>query len=300
MLNDNNTILLSQLKTDHKNLYTIKTPEEIEKMRIAGRLAAKVLEDLGKMIKPGTTTRQLEHACRDLIVNKYNAEVDRTDLEGNSLSDFECFTFTRNHVFGLCPVDDKPLQIGEIIGLDISLKKDGWCGDTSRVWIVGDEASPRVRSLVAVAYEAMWVGIHLVKPGVHLGTIAHAVQSYVEKQGFSIVKIPGQTAHTIGRVHCEGLLIPFYGAEPYTGHVLQKGMTISIEPGVATGNGLGDRLINRETTMIMRDKQLCCYWEHILAVTDDGYDILDWREGESEFAPKDAYGYVPNLGEEYH
>ena len=297
MLNENNAILLSQLQKAPKDLYTIKTPEEIEKMRIAGRLAAKVLEDLGEMVKPGITTRQLEQTCRDLIVKKYGAEIDRTDLEGNSLSEFECFTFTRNHVFGLCAVDDAPLQKGEIFGLDISLKKDGWCGDTSRVWIVGDEAAPRVRSLVAVAYEAMWVGIRLVKPGVHLGTIGHAVQTYVEKQGFSIVKIPGQTAHTIGRVHCEGMLIPFYGAEPNTGNILQKGMTISIEPGVATGDGLGDRLTNRETTMIMRDNQLCCFWEHILALTDNGYDILDWRDGESEFPP--AYGYVPNIGEEY-
>ena len=118
---------------------------------------------------------------------------------------------------------------------------------------------------------------------------------YVKSQGFSIVQIPGQTAHTIGRVHCEGLLIPFYGSKPNTGYVLQKGMTISIEPGVATGDGLGDRLTNRETTMIMRDNQFCCYWEHILAVTDDGYDILDWRDGESEYPPTDSFGYVPNI-----
>lgn len=295
MLNENNAILLSQLKKDTKELYTIKTQEEIEKMRVAGRLAARVLEDLGKMVKPGVTTRQLEIACRDLIVNKYHAEIDRTDLEGNSLSDTECFTFTRNQVFGLCPVDDQPLQNGEILGLDVSLKKDGWCGDTSRVWIVGDETSPRLRNLVAVAYEAMWVGIRLVKPGVHLGTIAHAVQTYVESQKFSIIKIPGQTAHTIGRVHCEGLLIPFYGAEPNTGHILQKGMTLSIEPGVATGDGVGDRLKNHETTMIMRDNQFCCFWEHILAVTDDGYDILDWRDGESAYPPNDSFSYVPDL-----
>jgi methionyl aminopeptidase len=108
--------------------------------------------------------------------------------------------------------------------------------------------------------------------------------------------INGQTAHTIGKIHCEGLLIPFYGAEPNTGHVLQKGMTLSIEPGVATGSGLGDRLKNRETTMIMRDNQFCCYWEHILAVTDTGYDILDLREGESELPPTDSFGYKPNIG----
>jgi methionyl aminopeptidase len=121
-----------------------------------------------------------------LITEKYGAHVDRTDLEGHDLSLHECFTFTRNHVFGLCDVDDQPLKTGEIIGMDVSIKKDGWAGDTSRVWIVGDETSPRLRSLLAVAYEAMWVGIRLVKPGVHLGTIAHEVQKYVENQGFSI------------------------------------------------------------------------------------------------------------------
>lgn len=124
MLNENNAILLSQLKQDTKNLFTIKTPEEIEKMRVAGKLAAKVLEDLGEHVKPGITTNQLEKMCRDLIVNKYGAEIDRTDLEGRSLSDFECFTFTRNHIYGLCAVDDEPLKKGEIFGLDVSLKKD--------------------------------------------------------------------------------------------------------------------------------------------------------------------------------
>lgn len=141
----------------------------------------------------------------------------------------------------------------------------------------------------------MWVGIRLVKPGVHLGTIAHAVQTYVESQGFSMVKISGMTSHTIGRVHCEGLLIPFYGAEPNTGHILQKGMTLSIEPAIATGDGLGDRLDNPTRTFIMRDNQFCCHWEHVLAVTDDGYDILDLREGESEYPPSDSFGYTPNV-----
>ncbi len=295
MLNLNNEILLKQLKQEPSKLYTIKTPEQIEKMRVAGHLAACVLDDLGEHIKPGVTTRQLEQITRDLIVNKYNAEIDRIDLEGHDLSGFQCFTYTRNQVFGLCAVDDFPLQKGEIFGADVSLKKEGWCGDTSRVWIVGDETSVRLRSLVAVAYEAMWVGIRLVKPGVHLGTIACAVEKYVESQGFSIIKIPGQTAHAIGKVHCEGMLIPFYGAEPNTGMVLQKGMTISIEPGVATGDGWGDRLNNRETTMIMRDNQYCCFWEHILAVTDNGYDILDYRSGETEHPPKDSFGYKPAL-----
>jgi len=295
MMNIDNALLLNQLKKDKKTLYTIKTQEEIEKMRIAGRLAGQVLTDLGEHIKPGVTTRQLEAITRDLIVNKYKSEVDRTDLEGHSMNDFQCFTYTRNHVFGLCAVDDYPLQKGELFGADVSLKKDGWCGDTSRVWIVGDETSPRVRNLVAVAYEAMWVGIRLVKPGVHLGTIACAVEQYVKSHGFSVIKIPGQTAHSIGRVHCEGMLIPFYGAQPNTGIALEKGMTITIEPGVATGDGWGDRLDNREKTMIMRDNQYCCFWEHVLAVTDTGYDILDWRDGESEYPSKNMYGYVPTL-----
>ena len=295
MLNDNNAILLNQMKKDPKDLYTIKTQDEIEKMRIAGKIAAMVLDDLGQMIKPGVTTRQLERTCYDLIVNKYGAEIDRSNLEGEFFDEVSCMCYARNQILGFAPVDDQPLKKGEIFDVDISLKKDGWCADTSRVWIVGDETSPRLRRLVAVGYEAMWIGIRLVKPGVHLGTIAHAVQTYVESQGFSMVRISGMTSHTIGRVHCEGLLIPFYGAEPNTGHILQKGMTLSIEPAIATGDGLGDRLNNPTKTFIMRDNQFCCHWEHILAVTDDGYDILDLRDGESYDEPKDSFGYVPKL-----
>ena len=295
MLNDNNAILLHQLKKDPEKLYTIKTQEEIEKMRIAGKIAARVLDDLGEMINPGVTTHQLEKAAHNLIVNKYDAELDRSNLEGDRFEGESTLCFARNQILGFAPIDDQPLQKGEIFDIDISLKKDGWCADTSRVWIVGDETSPRLRSFVAVAYEAMWIGIRLVKPGVHLGTISHAVQTYVESHGFSMVKVPGMTSHIIGRVHCEGLLIPFYGAEPNTGHVLQKGMTLSIEPAIATGDGLGDRLNNRTRTMIMRDNQFCCHWEHIVAVTDTGYDILDLRDGESEYPPTDSFGYIPNL-----
>lgn len=133
MLNYNNAILLNQLKKDPKNLYTIKTPEEIEKMRIAGKIAAKVLEDIGEMIKPGVTTRQLEKATYDLIVNKYGAELDRSNLEGERFEDAFTLCFARNQILGFAPVDDQPLKKGEIFDVDISLKKDGWCADTSRV-----------------------------------------------------------------------------------------------------------------------------------------------------------------------
>ncbi len=272
-------IILDQMNKNE--LYTLKNPEEIQKMREAGKIAANILTDLNEYVKPGVTTRELDKIVYDLIVNKYHAEIDRSDLEGNNRNTIQTISYSRNHILGFGEVDDAPLKIGEIFGIDVSLKKGGFCADTAKMWIIGNETSSLARRLLAVAYEAMWIGIKLVKPGVHIGTISSAVQNYVEKQGFSMVRIPGMTAHSIGRVHCEGLLIPFYDATPYTGHILEEGMTITIEPAICTGDGTGKRLNNSMTTMVMQNNALACFWEHVVAVTNSGYEVLDLREGES-------------------
>lgn len=285
MLNDNNAIILDQQTRNKNELCSIKTSKEIKKMKEAGQICARILIELGEFIKPGITTISLDKICRDLIENKYKVQIDRSDLEGNDNSNISSFSYSRNHVVAFGELDDVPLQRGDVFGLDISIKKDGWCGDSARAWIVGDEGSQLARTLLAVGYEAMWIGINLVKPGVHIGTISHAVQSYVENQGFSIVKITGHTAHSIGRVHCEGLLIPFYGAQPFTGHILEEGMVITIEPAITIGSGYGRRLSNTMTTMITENEALACYWEHVVAVTNDGFEILDLRNGECYVNP---------------
>lgn len=296
LLNENNCIVLDQAKSSQDELYTIKTPVEIQKMKEAGKICAKILTELEEYIRPGMTTCKLEIICRDLIVNKYKAEIDRTDLNGRNCNDISSFSFSRNFVTAFGELDDSPFKHGEIFGIDISIKKDGYCGDTGRQWIIGQETSRLARSLLNVGYEAMWKGINMVKPGIHIGTIGSAVENYVESKGFSIMRTPGQFGHSIGKVHNEGLLIPFYGTEPYTGHVLKEGMVITIEPGVTYGNPYGYRFETPMGTMTTSDKSILgCYWEHVVAVVHDGFEVLDLREGESEFPDANMYGYNPAL-----
>lgn len=268
------------------NLISIKTPEEIDKMREAGRIAAQVLVELTPHIKPGVTKSQLNKIAYDLIVVKYKAEIDREDLEGNDYASYAAVSFGHNEIIFNGEVDDHPLQVGDIIGVDISIKKDGWCGDTQRMWIVGDETSAVARKLLAVGYEAMWLGISLVRPGAHLDEIAAAVQNHVEKHGFSMIKVLSATGHSIGRVHADGWLIPFYKNPINSGRVLKKGMVITIEPFICVGQGESIRMNNSMRTAVTKDKSLACYWEHVVAVTDTGCEVLDLRPGESQFPIK--------------
>jgi|GEM_PF-71591 len=294
-LNIDNQIVLMQEQQAKHQLCTIKTPEEITKMREIGRITANILDEISQYIVPGMTSRKLEAILRDLIVNKYGVEIDRTDLEGNNHNDLACMSISRNFITAFGELDDIPFQKGEIVGMDVSCKKDGWASDTTRIWMVGQDCSRLARSLLSVAYEAMWIGINMVKPGVHIGSIGYAVEQYVESKGFTIMKTPGQFGHSIGQEHNEGLLIPFYGCAPYTGHILEEGMVITIEPGVTYGDAYGYRLKNPMGTMSTSHHVLGCYWEHVVAVTRYGYEILDLREGESEYPDPKMYGYNPNV-----
>ncbi len=277
-----NSILIKQLEKEPQTLYSIKTPEEIEKMRTAGAIAAQILEILNDYVKAGVTTRELDKIVYDLIVNKFEAETDRTDLEGHNANSLQCIYYNKNEIIARGEINDILLKNGDIFGIDLSLKKNGYCADTQKMWIVGN-TSPLAMRLMAVAYNAMWVGIKLIKPGIHLGTISHTVQKYIESQGFKPVSQTGLSAHSIGKVHCEGLLLPFYNEEPYTGHILQKGMVITIEPFITSGSGFADILPNSVRTAVTRDNALSAMWEHVVAVTDNGYDVLDLRPGESSF-----------------
>ncbi len=276
------TILTDQEKIDIRTISPIRTPAEIQKMKTAGNIAAQILNILGEHVKPGITSRELDKMAHDLIINDFKAEVDRTDLEGHQSHSSQCIYFSRNEIAARGEVDDVPLKQGDIFGIDLSLKKDGWCGDTQKMWIVGGDTSPLAMRLMAVAHQAMWVGVKMVRPGVQLGTISHSVEKYIVDQGFKSIVQFGLTAHSIGQKHFEGLRIPFFGEQPNTGHKLQKGMVITIEPFATSGDGQVDIIKNTMLTAVTRDKSLSAMWEHVVAVTDNGYEVLDLRPGERE------------------
>jgi len=262
------------------NTIRIKTPEEIAMLRAAGRIAAKVLEALTPHIQPGITSRQINRIAYDLMVNKYGAEIDREDLAGYDSSQYACISIAHNETAFSGEPSDLPLKKGDLFGVDVSIKKEGWCGDTQRMWIVGEETSSEARLLMAVGYQAMCLGISLVRPGAKLQDIAAKVQDYVESFGFSMLRVPSGTGHSIGRIHADGWLIPYYRSAINEGRVLEKGMVITVEPFICAGSGEGIRLPNVTRSAQTADKSLAVYWEHVVAVTDTGCEVLDLREGE--------------------
>ncbi|GKZ27275.1 methionine aminopeptidase 2 [Aspergillus brasiliensis] len=273
------------------NKIPLKTPEEVAKLRKAGWICARILEDISPHVQPGVTKSQLNDKLHDLIVNKYEAEVDREDLTGYDSSSFASVSFSHNDIAFNGEASDEPLKRGDVFGIDVSIKKDGWCGDTSRQWIIGDDTSAQSRLLVAVAYQAMCLGIKLVKPGAKVQDIAMTVQKYVESFGFSMLKVDSGTGHSIGRVHADGWHLPFYHDPRNEGRVLTEGMVITIEPFLCAGKGDGIRLDNVTKTAATADKSIACYWEHVVAITKDGCEILDLREGEDTT----FYGSVPEV-----
>ncbi|WP_323123405.1 M24 family metallopeptidase [Burkholderia alba] len=266
-------------KVDYTRI-SIKTPEQIAMLRAAGRIAAQVLQDLTPHVQPGVTSRQINDIAHDLIVNRYHAEIDREDLAGYDSSRYACISIAHNENAFSGEPSDIPLRRGDLFGVDVSIKKDGWCGDTQRMWIVGEETSAQARLLMAVGYQAMCLGISLVKPGAKLQDIAARVQDYVESFRFSMLRVPSGTGHSTGQVHADGWLIPYYRSPVNDGRVLEKGMVITVEPFICAGSGDGIRLPNATRAAQTADKSLAVYWEHVVAVTDDGCEVLDLRDGE--------------------
>jgi len=172
------------------------------------------------------------------------------------------------------------LQIGDIFGIDISIKKNGWCGDTRKSWIIGDEASPTTMNLFTVSHNAMWLAISMVRDGATVETIANAVEVYANKHGLSMLKLPVTTGHSLGMKHMDGWLLPLYKNPINKGRILKKGMVITIETFMSAGTGGAELLNNDLGTGITKDGAFACYWEHAIAVTEDGCEILDLRSGE--------------------
>ncbi len=250
---------------------TIKTPEEIEKMRVAGRLAAEVLEMVAAEVRPGVTTGELDRICHDYTVDVQHAIPAPLNYHGFPKS----ICTSVNHVVCHGIPDDRRLKDGDIINIDITDIKDGYHGDTSQMFFVG-EPSIRARRLVEVSRECLLVGIRLVRPGARLGDIGHAIQRHAETRGFSIVR--EYCGHGIGRDFHEDPQVLHYG-EPGTGMVLEPGMVFTIEPMLNAGKRQ-IKVLPDKWTVVTKDRSLSAQWEHTILVTEDGYEVLTLRQGE--------------------
>ncbi len=250
---------------------TIKTPEEQQKMRVAGRLAASVLEMIEPHVRPGVTTDELNTICHRYIVEEL--EAIPAPLNYNGFPKSICTSV--NHVVCHGIPGDKRLRKGDALNIDITVIKDGFHGDTSRMFLVGD-GSIQARRLSEVARESLFVGIEQVRPGVTLGDIGHAIQSYVEARGFSVVR--EYCGHGIGQVFHEEPQVLHYG-EPGTGLTLEPGMCFTIEPMVNVGKR-HVKLLADDWTVVTKDHSLSAQWEHTLLVTDEGAEILTLRSDE--------------------
>jgi methionyl aminopeptidase len=244
---------------------TIKTPEEQDGMRAAGRLAAEVLDMITEHVVPGVTTDELDAICRDHIV-----EVQRCIPANLGYRGFPKTICTSvNHVVCHGIPNDKRLKSGDIINIDVTVIRDGWHGDTSRMYFVG-KPPVQAQRLVEICREAMWRGIDVVKPGTRLGDIGYAIQSFVEGNGLSVVR--EYCGHGIGRIYHEDPQVLHYG-EPGTGFELRPGMTFTIEPMVNAGKRQV-RLLPDGWTVVTRDHSLSAQWEHTVLVTPTGVEVL--------------------------
>jgi methionyl aminopeptidase len=244
---------------------TIKTPEEQDKMRVAGRLAAQVLDMIGERVQPGVSTEELDRVCHDYIVGELEAIPAPLNYRGFPKS----ICTSVNHVVCHGIPSDRVLKSGDIVNLDITVIKDGFHGDTSRMFFVG-EPSIIGQRLSRVCFDGMWRGICAIKPGAHLGDIGYAVQSYVEEQRFSVVR--EYCGHGIGRVFHEDPQVLHYG-RPGTGVELVPGMTITVEPMVNAGKR-DVKLLSDGWTVVTKDHSLSAQWEHTVLVTSKGFEVL--------------------------
>ncbi len=250
---------------------TIKTEAEIQKMRVAGRLAADVLEMIGPYVVPGVTTGELDKRCHDFIVDTQNAIPAPLNYRGFPRS--ICTSVNHQVCHGI--PGDRQLKKGDIVNIDVTVIKDGYHGDTSQMFYV-DEPSVAARRLTEVTYECLLRGIRLVRPGIQLGDIGHAIQTYAESQHYSVVR--EYCGHGIGKGFHEDPQVLHYG-RPGTGVVLEPGMTFTIEP-MINQRGAGVKLLPDNWTVVTRDHGLSAQWEHTILVTPTGYEVLTLRSNE--------------------
>ncbi len=250
---------------------SIKTPEEIEKMRIAGRLAAEVLEMIEPHVTAGITTDELDRICHDYIVDEQQAIPAPLDYHGFPKS---ICTSVNNQICHGIP-SDKKLKSGDIINVDITVIKDGYHGDTSKMFLIG-KPSIMAERLCRVSQECLFTGIELVKPGVYLGDIGYAIAQHAAANNFSVVR--EYCGHGIGVNFHEDPQVLHYG-KPGTREVLEEGMTFTIEPMINAGKRQ-IRVLPDKWTVVTKDRSLSAQWEHTILVTANGYEILTLRKEE--------------------
>jgi methionine aminopeptidase type I len=244
---------------------TIKTAEEQDKMRIAGRLAADVLDMIGDYVKPGISTDEIDQICHKFITEQQQAIPAPLNYKGFPKS--VCTSV--NHVVCHGIPGERRLKNGDVVNIDVTVIKDGFHGDTSRMFFVG---KPNIRAtrLAEVAFESMWLGIEELAPGKHLGDIGAAIQKHVESNHFSVVR--EYCGHGIGRQFHEDPQVLHYGKRG-TGMELRAGMTITVEPMVNAGKA-PVRLLPDGWTVVTKDHSLSAQWEHTILITDSGFEVL--------------------------
>ncbi|MFN3714580.1 MAG: type I methionyl aminopeptidase [Alcanivoracaceae bacterium] len=255
---------------------TLKTPEQIAEMREAGRLAGEVLDMIGQYVQPGVTTEELDRICHSYIVNEQKAIPAPLGYKGFPKS----ICTSVNHV--VChgiPSDKKVLKKGDIVNIDITVIKNGWHGDTSKMFVVGD-VNPMARRLIDITRECMVRAIRMVKPGVRLGDLGHAIQQLAEAERFSVVR--EYCGHGIGQVFHEEPQVLHYG-KPGTGLELKAGMVFTIEPMINAGKA-ATKLLPDGWTAVTKDHKLSAQWEHTIAVTETGFEVLTLRKEETDLS----------------
>jgi len=241
-------------------------------MRVAGRLAAEVLEMIGAHVKPGISTDELDRICHDHIVNVQNAIPAPLNYRGFPKS--ICTSLNHQVCHGI--PGDRRLKAGDMLNIDITVIKDGFHGDTSKIFFVG-EPSVIAKRLAGITYECMKTGIQMVRPGTQLGDIGHAIQKHAEAHHYTVVR--EYCGHGIGREFHEDPQVLHYG-RPGTGMTLEEGMTFTIEPMINVGKR-HTKVLKDGWTVVTKDHSLSAQWEHTILVTADGYDVLTLRDGES-------------------
>lgn len=250
---------------------TIKTPEEQDKMRTAGRLAAEVLQMIKPHVEPGVTTEELNEICHRHIVEVQKAIPAPLNYRGFPKS--VCTSV--NHVVCHGIPGDKKLKKGDSLNIDVTVIKDGYHGDTSKMYFAGNPSVQAAR-LAQICHDAMCIGIEMVRPGVRLGDIGAAIQRYAEDHRCSVVR--EYCGHGIGREFHEDPQVLHYG-KPGTGMALESGMCLTIEPMLNAGKRY-TKLLPDGWTVVTKDHSLSAQWEHTILVTDDGFEVLTLRDGE--------------------
>lgn len=256
---------------------TIKDAQDIQGMRVAGRLTSEVLDYLTPFVQPGVTTNALDKLVHDYIVNVQKAIPAPLNYMGSGTTPYPksiCTSINHQVCHGI--PSDRPLKKGDIVNIDVTVIKDGWHGDSSRMFLVGP-VSIAARRLCSVTFDAMWHGIKLVKPGIHLGDIGFAIQKFAEGHGFSVVR--EFCGHGIGRMFHEDPQVLHYG-QPGTLERLVEGMTFTIEPMVNAGKrDIKDGPEKDGWTIVTKDHSLSAQWEHTVLVTRTGYEVLTLSAG---------------------